>query len=223
MSSFPSSFDQLASASDEPYITSNTQNHQGRSVAFENIKMAYNTIERINSDFDSFTRFAVTLSSMEKDKYDRQDMIAEFKNKSETIKADIATLKNLKEKLKGRESQISRKGYYPISISSTSTKDKELRGRQLQDIKVLLNKIRYILTQFKIHMQNCTTSLNLSKSTTSGNSDYLAIQIISSILYALGSVMMGGGRKTRRVKKLKNNKNNKTNKKKGSTRRRIKK
>ncbi len=145
-------------------------------------------------------------------------MITEFKNKSEKIKNDIARLKNLKEKLKGRESQISRKGYYLYSTSTSE--DRELRGRQLQDIKVLLNKIRSILTQFKIHMQNCIQNLNLSKSTTSGNSDYLAIQIISSILYALGSVMMGGGRKTRRVKKLKN-KNNKTNK--GSTRRRIKK
>lgn len=138
-------------------------------------------------------------------------MIREFENKSIKIKDEIVILK---EKLKGRKSQIIRKGYYPFSRSSIT--DIELRGRQLQDIKVLLDKITYILTKFKINMQKCTQLLNLSKSTPSRDFSYPLFQGISNILSAL--VMMAGGRKTRRVKKLKTNKNNKR-----STRRRVKK
>ncbi len=66
MSSFPSSFDQLASASDETYITGNKKNHQGRFDAFNNIRDAYNTIQEINIDFDSFTSFAINLLSLKK-------------------------------------------------------------------------------------------------------------------------------------------------------------
>lgn len=61
MNLFPTSFDQLVSASDETYIRGNTKKHQGRLDAFDNIRDAYNNIEIINSDFDSFTRFAITL------------------------------------------------------------------------------------------------------------------------------------------------------------------